>query len=79
MSKKKEGKTASIGNLPLIWLNGPFWFSPEPLAMNTTDRPDSGEKVPKAKLSHSQELLRIIEEYANGLREIIRKLRKKLN
>jgi hypothetical protein len=47
--------------------------------MNTTDSPDRGEKVPKAKLSHSQELLRIIEEYANELREIIRKLRKKLN
>jgi len=46
--------------------------------MNTTDR-DPGEKVSKAKLSHSQELLRIIEEYANELREIIRKLRKKLN
>jgi len=30
-------------------------------------------------LSHSQELLRIIEEYANELREIIRKLLKKLN
>jgi hypothetical protein len=49
------------------------------LAVNTTDRPDPSKKVPKAKLSHSQELLRIIEEYANGLREIIRKLRKKLN
>jgi hypothetical protein len=47
--------------------------------MNTTDRPDRSEKVPKAKLSHAQELLRIIEEYANELREIIRKLRKKLN
>ena len=47
--------------------------------MNTPDRPDPGEKVPKAKLSHSQELLRIIEEYAKELREIIRKLRKKLN
>jgi hypothetical protein len=46
--------------------------------MNTTGRPDSGEK-PKVKLSHSQELLRIIEEYANDLRELIRKLRKKLN
>jgi hypothetical protein len=47
--------------------------------MNTPDRPDPGEKVPKAKPSHSQELLRIIEEYANDLRELIRKLRKKLN
>jgi hypothetical protein len=46
--------------------------------MNTIDR-EPGEKVPKAKLSHSQELLRIIEEYANDLRELIRKLRKKLN
>jgi hypothetical protein len=47
--------------------------------MNTTDRPDPGEKVTKAKLSHSEELLRIVEEYVNDLREIIRKLRKKLN
>ena len=47
--------------------------------MNTTDRPDPGEKVPKAKLSHSEKLLRIIEEYANELREIMMKLRKKLN
>jgi hypothetical protein len=47
--------------------------------MNTTDRPDRDEKVPEAKLSHSQELLRMIEEYANELRELIRKLRKKLN
>jgi hypothetical protein len=47
--------------------------------MNTTDRPYPGEKVPEAKLSHSEELLRIIEEYANDLRELIRKLRKKLN
>jgi hypothetical protein len=47
--------------------------------MNITDRPDPGDKVPKAKLSHSQELLRIIEEYASDLRELIRKLRKKLN
>ena len=41
--------------------------------MNTTDRPDPDEKVPEAKLSHSQELLRIMEEYAKELREIIRK------
>ena len=47
--------------------------------MNTTDRPDRGKKVPKVKLSHPQELLRIIEEYANELREIIRKLREKLS
>src|SRR3954471_8431046 len=33
--------------------------------MNKTDRPDPDETVPKAKLSHSQELLRMIEEYAN--------------
>jgi len=47
--------------------------------MNKTDRPDPDETVPKAKLSHSQELLRMIEEYANELRELIRELRKKLN
>jgi hypothetical protein len=47
--------------------------------MNINDRPDPDEKVPKAKLSRSEELLRIIEAYANDLREMIRKLRKKLN
>jgi len=47
--------------------------------MNTTDRPDPDEKAPEAKLSRSEEILRIIEEYANDLRKIIRKLRRHLN
>jgi hypothetical protein len=45
--------------------------------MNNDPGPD--ERVPKPELSRSQELLRVIEEYANDLREIIRKLRKKLD
>jgi hypothetical protein len=47
--------------------------------MNTTDRPDPDEKAPEAELSRSEEILRIIEEYANDLRKIIRKLRRHLN
>ena len=35
----------------------------------------SGEEAPKPKPSRSEEVLRIIEEYANDLREIIKKLR----
>jgi hypothetical protein len=64
---------------PLMQLNGPFWFFREPLVMKKLTIEIRGEKVAKAKPSHSQELRRIIEEYANELREIIRNLRKKLN
>jgi hypothetical protein len=45
--------------------------------MNPSDEPDPGKKAPKP--SRSEEVLRIIEEYADALREIIRKLRRKLN
>jgi hypothetical protein len=47
--------------------------------MNATDKPIQGKQPPKPKPSRREEALRIIEEYVNDLREIIRKLRRKLN
>jgi hypothetical protein len=47
--------------------------------MNPPDKPVSGKEAPKPKPSRSEEALRIIEEYAGTLREIIKKLRRKLN
>ncbi|UPT97266.1 hypothetical protein J4G48_0003525 [Bradyrhizobium barranii subsp. apii] len=45
--------------------------------MISTDKPDPGKEAPKP--SHSEEAMRIIGEYVDDLREIIKKLRKKLN
>jgi hypothetical protein len=44
--------------------------------MNKSDEP---EDKPKPKPSRSEEALRIIEEYATGLREIIKRLRERLH
>jgi hypothetical protein len=41
--------------------------------------PRFGEDEPSSKPTRLEEARRIIEEYANDLREMIRKLRKKLN
>jgi hypothetical protein len=41
--------------------------------------PAPDKEAPKPKSSRSQEALRIIEEYANDLREIIKMLRRLLN
>jgi hypothetical protein len=38
-----------------------------------------GKEAPKPKPSRSEEALRIIDEYVRDLREIIKKLRRKLN
>jgi len=43
------------------------------------DEPAPDKEAPKPKPSRSEEALRIIEEYANDLREIIKKLRRLLN
>ena len=42
----------------------------------TKDKPSAGQPV---KLSRSEEARRIIEEYVNDLREIIKKLRRRLD
>jgi hypothetical protein len=46
-------------------------------AMNKPDELDQDK--PRPKPSRAEEALRIIEEYANGLREIIKKLRQRLD
>jgi hypothetical protein len=51
----------------------PFLSSPNIRVMNKPDEVDQGK--PRPKPSRSEEALRIIEEYVNDLREIIRKLR----
>jgi hypothetical protein len=43
--------------------------------MNKPDEPNK----PRPKPSRTEEALRIIEEYANGLREIIKRLRQRLD
>jgi hypothetical protein len=58
----------------------PFGFSLNHQVMIPLDEPAQDKKAPKPKPSRSQEAaLRIIEEYANDLREIIKKLRHLLN
>jgi len=47
--------------------------------MNPPDEPILGKEEPRPKPSRSEEALRIVEEYANVLREVIKKLRGKLN
>jgi hypothetical protein len=44
----------------------------------TDDRRSEKEELP-SKLTRTEEALRIIEEYANELRAIIKKLRRRLN
>jgi hypothetical protein len=47
--------------------------------MEAPEEPPPGKDVPPPKLSRSEEVRRIIEEYANDLLEIIKKLRRRLN
>jgi hypothetical protein len=47
--------------------------------MNQPDKPGPDKEAPKPKPTRSEELLRIIEEYANDMREIIKKLRRRLD
>ena len=43
------------------------------------EKPTSGKEAPAIKPTRSEEIRRVIEEYAAGLREIIKKLRRKLH
>jgi hypothetical protein len=43
------------------------------------DKPDPDEGTVQAKSPRAAEIWQIIEEYANDLREIIKKLRRRLN
>jgi len=47
--------------------------------MKAPDAPTKGKKASKPKPSRQEEALRIIKEYATDLREILKKLRGKLN
>jgi hypothetical protein len=47
--------------------------------MISPDEQAPDKEAPKPKPSRSEEALRIIEEYANDMREIIKKLRRLLN
>jgi len=47
--------------------------------MKPPDKPGLGKDEPTPKLSRSEEALRIIEEYAEHLREIIKKFRGRLH
>jgi hypothetical protein len=47
--------------------------------MNQSDEPTPAKKAPKSEWSRLEEARRVIEEYANDLREIIAKLRKRLH
>jgi hypothetical protein len=47
--------------------------------MKPSDKPRLGKDEPPPKLSRSDEARRIIQEYIDNLREIIKKLRRRLN
>jgi hypothetical protein len=47
--------------------------------MKPPEEPPPGREEPPPKLSRSEEARRIIKEYANDLREIIKKLRRRLH
>jgi hypothetical protein len=47
--------------------------------VNKPDEPGQGKQTPRPKPSRSEDALRIIAEYANDLREIIKKLRQRLH
>lgn len=47
--------------------------------MSQPNKPSQGKETPKPKPSRLEEARRIIEEYADELREIIKKLRGKMN
>ncbi|MEH2488645.1 hypothetical protein [Bradyrhizobium sp. AZCC 2230] len=53
-------------------------FGP-PCCMSPTDPPRLEKDAPKPQLSRMEEARRIIEEYANDLREIIKKLTGRLH
>ena len=57
----------------------PFGFSLNHQVMISLVEPAPDKEAPKPKPSRSEEALRIIEEYAKELREIIKKLRRLLN
>jgi hypothetical protein len=51
----------------------------DPVGMKPPEEPRPGKDEPPLKSSRLEEARRIIEEYAKDLREIIKKLRRRLN
>jgi hypothetical protein len=43
------------------------------------EKPRPGKQAPTTKPKRSEKIRRLVEEYADDLREIVRKLRRKLN
>ena len=56
-----------------------LWSCADRCDMKPPDKPGVDKDEPPPKLSRSEEALRIIEEYADHLREIIKKLRRRLH
>jgi hypothetical protein len=63
----------------LIWINGPFGSLPIRSWMSLPEEPQPGNERPLPKPWRLEEARRIIEEYSADLREIIKKLRRRLN
>ncbi len=59
----------------MIWVNGSGWFPPDREVMKPPDDEPEALSQDAPKPSRSEQARRIIEEYANDLREIIQKLR----
>jgi hypothetical protein len=64
-------------HVPLIYLNGPFGHARTIEAVDPPDERKPDQEAPEPQPPRSEEILRIIEDYANGLREIIKKLRRR--
>jgi hypothetical protein len=64
---------------PLIYLKAPLVSHGTMEVMISPDEPPADKEAPNHRPSRSEEALRIIKEYANDLREIIKKLRRLLN
>jgi hypothetical protein len=63
----------------LTYLNVPFWFSADRRGMDPPKEPLPDKDGPPSKSSRLEEARRVIAEYAADLREIIKKLRRRLN
>lgn len=63
----------------MIYLNDVSRLLPNCGVMDSSDQPPPEKKVTNRKLSRAEEAQRIAKEYADELREIIKKLRKKMN
>lgn len=55
------------------------WPRPDRRDMNRSDKPRVGKDKRPPKLSRSEEARRIIQEYVENLRKIVKKLRRRLN